>query len=218
VALGAPQPGHQPSAVPSGNFGDAFAGYVAKRMGLPIAQDHRCGHQRQRHPGPRLRGRPLRARPVKPTQSPRPWTSSRPPTSSGSISKPSAAIGVETARAFQAFADTGHIDIPPGALAAMRETFRGVSIGEDETRRTIVVTLNETGELIDPHTAVGVAALRHVARARSMPIVVLSTAHPAKFPDDVAAASGVTPDHAAHRRQPGRQVRTVRAAAGRRRH
>jgi threonine synthase len=98
---------------------------------------------------------------------------------------------VETTRAFTAFAKTGAIDIPPGALSAMQATFTGVAIGEDETVRTIVSTLNETGELIDPHTAVAVSALRHVAL--DGPTVVLSTAHPAKFPEDVAKASGVTP-------------------------
>jgi threonine synthase len=99
----------------------------------------------------------------------------------------------ETARAFQAFGQAGAIDVPPQALASMRELFRGASVGEDETRRTILSTLNETGQLIDPHTAVAVAAL---ARAEDLPspVVVLSTAHAAKFPDDVAAAAGVAPE------------------------
>ena len=83
------------------------------------------------------------------------------------------------------------IDIPPGALSYMQDIFSGVAIGEDETTRTIVSTLNETGELIDPHTAVAVAALRHVDLEG--PTVVMSTAHPAKFPDDVTRASGVQP-------------------------
>ena len=57
---------------------------------------------------------------------------------------------------------------------------------------TIVTTLNETGELIDPHTAVGLAAPRRKSATRRAD-VVLATAHPAKFPDAVAAASGVRP-------------------------
>jgi threonine synthase len=100
---------------------------------------------------------------------------------------------VETARAFQHFGQAGAIDLPPQAHAAMRELFRGVSVSEDEIRRTILSTLNETGELIDPHTAVGVAALRKVEGLEA-PTVVLSTAHPAKFPDDVKAAAGVAPE------------------------
>jgi threonine synthase len=74
----------------------------------------------------------------------------------------------------------------------MRELFAGVSVSEAEIRATIAATLQATGQLIDPHTAVAVAAL---ARAEDLqaPSVVLSTAHPAKFPEDVAQASGVTP-------------------------
>jgi threonine synthase len=100
--------------------------------------------------------------------------------------------GTETARAFKAFAETGFIEIPPQALSAMRETFTGASVGEGDTSRTILATLNETGELIDPHTAVAVAAF-HRARDISDPIVILSTAHAAKFPEAVAAAAGETP-------------------------
>ena len=96
-----------------------------------------------------------------------------------------------TARAFEAFKAAGTIDIPADALARMQATFTGVAIGEDETVRTIVSTLDETGELIDPHTAVAVAALKHVEL--DGPTVVLSTAHAAKFPEDVARASGLEP-------------------------
>jgi threonine synthase len=66
-----------------------------------------------------------------------------------------------------------------------------VAIDEAETRRAMVATLNETGQLIDPHTAVAVAALGRTALEG--PAVVLSTAHPAKFPEDVARTCGVTP-------------------------
>jgi threonine synthase len=99
---------------------------------------------------------------------------------------------VETARAFKAFAETGVIDLPPQAFATMRELFTGVSVSEAETTRTMMATLNETGELIDPHTAVGVAALRHVGDVGA-PIVSLSTAHPAKFPEAVLEATGEAP-------------------------
>src|SRR5258708_10614864 len=66
----------------------------------------------------------------------------------------------ETARAFEAFAKTGAVELPPQAYAAMRQLFRGLSVGEAETARTMVAALNETGELIDPHTAIRVAAPR----------------------------------------------------------
>jgi threonine synthase len=99
---------------------------------------------------------------------------------------------VDTARAFTAFADTGAIDVPPKAYAAMRELFRGASASEDDTARAMISTLNETGQLVDPHTAVALSALARTGGLKG-PVVVMSTAHPAKFPEAVAKASGVTP-------------------------
>ena len=176
--------------VPSGNFGDAFAGYVALRMGLPIKRIVVATNSNDILARAFSTGRYVRGT-VQPTISP-------------AMDIQSASNferlyfegvqreGTETARAFEAFAKTGLIDIPPGALSAMQAVFIGVAIGEAETARTILSTLNETGNLIDPHTAVAVAALRHVELEG--PTVVMSTAHPAKFPEDVAKASGVTPD------------------------
>jgi threonine synthase len=100
---------------------------------------------------------------------------------------------LETTRAFKAFAETGVIDIPPKALAMMRHLYEGVRVSEDETSKAILATLNMTGELIDPHTAVGVAALRKAGRSGG-PTVIFSTAHAAKFPEDVEAAAGVAPE------------------------
>src|SRR5208283_3781817 len=92
--------------------------------------------------------------------------------------------GIETGRAFRAFAAQGSLDIPPRSLAAMRTLMIGAAVGEDETARTILATLNETGELVDPHTAVGLAAAARIGPADpATPMVVLSTAHPAKFPE-----------------------------------
>jgi threonine synthase len=97
-----------------------------------------------------------------------------------------------TAQAFAGFAETGAIQVPPAAFTAMRGLFGGLAVSEAETMAAIGATLDESGELIDPHTAVAVAALGK-ADGLEKPIVVLSTAHPAKFPEDVAKASGVVP-------------------------
>ena len=188
AALGAP--GRAVNyVVPSGNFGDAYAGFVATRMGLPIKRIVVATNANDILARAFTTGRYARGT-VQATLSP------AMDIQSASNFERLYFEGVnrdatETARAFQAFAATGAIDIPPGALSAMQAVFTGVAISEAETVRTIVSTLNETGELIDPHTAVGVAALRHVDLEG--PTVVLSTAHPAKFPDDVAKACGVTP-------------------------
>ena len=189
VALGAP--GRTVSfAVPSGNFGDAFAGFVAHRMGLPIGRIVVATNSNDILARTFETGRYARGQ-VQATISPAMdiQTASNFERLYFEAARRDPA---ETAMAFAAFADEGAIDIPAPAFAAMRELFRGVSVSEDETVLTIISTLDETGELIDPHTAVGVAALGKVGRLAG-PVVVLATAHPAKFPEDVAAASGVTP-------------------------
>jgi threonine synthase len=189
VAVGAP---HRQVAfsVPSGNFGDGFAGFMAKKMGLPIAKIVVATNSND-----------ILARAFETGRYARGTTAA---TQSPAMDIQSASNferlyfecvrrdGIETARAFAAFAEAGVIDIPPQALAAMQETFVGISVSETETSRTMVATFRETGELIDPHTAVGVAGLRRVEDL-DLPVVVLSTAHPAKFPDTVAAATGETP-------------------------
>ncbi|PZQ65680.1 MAG: threonine synthase [Phenylobacterium zucineum] len=188
AALGAPDRAIN-FVVPSGNFGDAFAGYVAQRMGLPIKRIVVATNSNDILARAFTEGRYARGA-VQATLSPAMDIQSASNFERlyfESVQREA----TETARAFEAFGRAGAIDIPPGALTAMQSVFTGVAIGEDETLKTIVSTLNETGELIDPHTAVAVAALRHVDL--DGPTVVLSTAHAAKFPEDVARASGVTP-------------------------
>jgi threonine synthase len=188
AALGAPD---RPVnfVVPSGNFGNAFAGYVARRLGLPVkrivvATNSNDILARAFTTGRYTRGAvQLTLSPAMDIQS----ASNFERLYFEAVHRES----VETARAFEAFRTSGVIDIPPGALSYMQDIFSGIAIGEDETTRTIVSTLNETSELIDPHTAVAVAALRHVDLEG--PTVVMATAHPAKFPEDVTRASGVQP-------------------------
>lgn len=189
VALGAP---HREVAfcVPSGNFGDGFAGYVAKRMGLPIARIIIATNSNDILARAFEEGRYVRGG-VAATQSPAMDIQS----ASNFERLYFEAVrrdGLETGRAFKAFAETGVIDIPPQALATMRETFSGTAVGEGDTSRTIVATLNETGQMIDPHTAVAVAAFNRT-RGVAEPVIILSTAHAAKFPEAVHAATGETP-------------------------
>ncbi|HPA40227.1 MAG TPA: threonine synthase, partial [Phenylobacterium sp.] len=189
VALGAP---HREVAfcVPSGNFGDGFAGYVAKRMGLPIARIIIATNSNDILARAFEEGRYVRGG-VAATQSPAMDIQS----ASNFERLYFEAVrrdGLETGRAFKAFAETGVIDIPPQALATMRETFSGTAVGEGDTSRTIVATLNETGQMIDPHTAVAVAAFNRT-RGVTEPVIILSTAHAAKFPEAVHAATGETP-------------------------
>jgi len=188
VALGAPA---RPVTfvVPTGNFGDAYAGYVARRMGLPIARLVVATNSNDIIAKALESGRYARGE-TQATQSP------AMDIQAASNFERLYFEGVErrgddTGRAFRAFAASGAIDIPPHAHEAMRVLFRGVAIDELETTRTILATLNETGEIVDPHTAVALAAARRPAALEpGAPIVVLATAHPAKFPEAVATAIG----------------------------
>jgi threonine synthase len=190
AALGAPQRAVS-FCVPSGNFGDAFAGYVAHRMGLPVGKILVATNANDILAQTFETGRYARGK-LHPTMSPAMDIQS----ASNFERLYFESVGreaTETARAFVAFAKAGAIDLPPQAFAAMRGLFLGASVSEADTARTMLSTLNETGELIDPHTAVAVAA---AGRARGLegPVVVMSTAHPAKFPEAVAQACGVTPE------------------------
>jgi threonine synthase len=83
--------------------------------------------------------------------------------------------------------------ISPPALTEMRALFSADRADEDETAATIRAVHRETGMLVDPHTAVAIAVAEKDVRQHDVPMLVLATAHPAKFPDAVEAACGVRP-------------------------
>jgi len=188
VSLGAP---HRSVSftVPTGNFGDIFAGYIAKRMGLPIDRLvvatnrndilHRC-----------LDSGAYRPAGVAPTISP----SMDIEVSSNFERALYYAYGQDGGAVAQLMDElkAGGFDVSQGALEALRESFDSGSTSEDETRDTIARTRQETGELLCPHTAVGVkVAGEHLVPGT--PMITLATAHAAKFPDAVEQASGTRP-------------------------
>jgi threonine synthase len=188
AALGAP--GRPVSfAIPTGNFGDAFAGFAARAMGLPIARLLVATNAndivaRALNTGDYRRGNTLA------TQS---------PAMDIQVASNFERLFFEcadrdakvTAQAFAAFAREGALTIPPAILARMRALFAGVAVDEARTAKTMRATLEATGERIDPHTAVALAgADQHVFAVGEGPLVIVSTAHPAKFPEAAAAAIG----------------------------
>ena len=188
VSLGAPAR-EVAFVVPTGNFGDAYAAFVAKQLGLPIAKVVAATNSNDILARAFEDGRYARGA-VAATQSPAMDIQ----VASNFERLYFEAVrrdGVETGRAFRGFNTTGSLDIPPSAHAMMRELFAGASVSEADTAKTMLSTLNETGEVVDPHTAVGLAAAKGVDVPASVPVVVLSTAHPAKFPEAVLAATGV---------------------------
>ena len=187
VALGAP--GRSVSfCVPTGNFGDVFAGHLARRMGLPIdrlvvATNRNDILHRALSTGAYALGD------VHPTISP----SMDIQVSSNFERALHLAYDGDGAAVAQLMDEQrrGGFRISQGALEVLRETYRSGRASEAETSAAIRDTLAATGMLVCPHTAVG---LHVAARQRGAgPTVTLATAHPAKFPDAVEAATGVRP-------------------------
>ncbi|MGB6655840.1 MAG: threonine synthase, partial [Methylovirgula sp.] len=191
VALGAPR---RPVsfAVPTGNFGDVLAGWVAKQMGLPVERLVIATNANDILARALATGRYAIGE-VQATQSP----SMDIQVSSNferllfeAYQRDSAAIRRLMGALQQA--DAFRIDSAP--LAAIRADFDAVRIGEAETSGEIARVWREAQKLIDPHTAVGVGAARAGLKARpQVPMIVLGTAHPAKFAAAVERATGVAP-------------------------
>ncbi|MBV8835031.1 MAG: threonine synthase [Alphaproteobacteria bacterium] len=190
VALGAP---HRKLAftVPTGNFGDVFAGYVAMRMGLPIERLLVATNVND------ILVRTLKTG----TYEVREVTATASPSMDIQVSSNFERLLFDAydrdAAAVRALmgslAQSRRFSIAQSALGAMRMHFAADRADEEETAATIRTLHREAGYLTDPHTAVALAVAEKEPRDPALPMVVLSTAHPAKFPDAVKAASGVTP-------------------------
>jgi threonine synthase len=176
--------------VPTGNFGDIFAGLVAKRMGAPIGRLVIATNENDILDRAVRTGR-YEVKGVKPSTSP----SMDIQVSSNFERLLFEAYGRNAAsvrRLMTSLAQSGAFTIEAGPLAAIRAEFASGACAMAETGKVIARTLAQTGELLDPHTAVGLGvALKE--RDYSGPMVTLATAHPAKFPDAVEKASGRRP-------------------------
>ena len=184
-------------SVPTGNFGDVLAGWVAKQMGLPIerlvvATNVNDILVRSLHTGD------YHVTGVTPTTSP----SMDIQVSSNferMLFEAHGRDGAQVRRLMGNLAQQKRFAIEAGPLAAIRQAFDAVAVSEADTAREIAEVWAGAGYLLDPHTAIGVDAARHGLKADpSTPMVVLGTAHPAKFPAAVKAASGVHPALPAH--------------------
>lgn len=189
VALGAP---HRcvSFTVPTGNFGDIFAGYIAKRMGLPIDRLVVATNRNDILHRTLATGQ-HRKEGVEPTISP----SMDIQVSSNFERALFDAYGRDGAAVSQLMDELGRqggFPVSQGALEALRENFDSGRANEAETKQTIRAMHAATGEILCPHSAVAVkVAQEHLDPAT--PMITLATAHPAKFPDAVEQATGIRP-------------------------
>ena len=196
VALGAP---HRKVSftVPTGNFGDVLAGYVAKRMGLSIERLHIATNAND------ILARCFASgvydmQGVRATQSPSmdiQISSNFERVLFDAHDRDPAAI-----RALMAgLAQSGRFTLPPRVMARLRADFDASAVSETQTQDEMARTFRGTGYVLDPHTAVAVYAARAaLARDARTPMIALGTAHPAKFSDAVAKATGLHPALPAH--------------------
>ena len=190
VALGAPQR-KIAFTVPTGNFGDIYAGYAATRMGLPIDRLVVATNVNDILARTIATGA-YELRDVVATTSP-----SMDIQVSSNFERLLFDAYNRDATAVRALmgwlAQSRRFQVASPALQKIRAQFTADRASEQEGAAAIRAWMREASYCVDPHTAIGLAVAEKEARDPSVPMVVLSTAHPAKFPEAVAAACGVTP-------------------------
>ena len=178
-------------SVPTGNFGNVFAGYGAQRMGTPISQ-FVVASNRNDILTQFLTTGTMTIGEVHPTSSP-----SMDIQVSSNLERLLFEIfgrdGAAVADLMARFRSEGTVSVEAGRLDLLAEHWSAARVDDERTAATIATLYDERGVLLDPHTAVGLAAAREMRADPAVPMVVLGTAHPAKFPAAVEAASGVHP-------------------------
>ena len=190
LALGAPER-RLAFAVPTGNFGNVFAAYAARRMGLPI-EGLIVGSNSNDILTRFFESGRMTMSEVMPTYSP----SMDIQVSSNFERLLYDALGGDgeaVARTMTEFRSTGAFTLGDNELAGLTDLFSGYRLDDAGTLAEMKRVYGETGEILDPHSAIGVAAARERWRDPAVPVVALATAHPAKFPAAVEKALGVAP-------------------------
>jgi threonine synthase len=187
VRLGAP--GREVAfAVPTGNFGDVFAGYVAAKMGLPIARLvvatnvndilHRALSSGDYSTGT-----------VTPTAAP----SMDIQVSSNFERLLADLAGGPIADQMRGFEAARAMQLTNAQRDGAAALFASDRIDSDAMKEAIRWAHAEAGQVLDPHSAIGLAAARRAGLPADVPVVTLATAHPAKFADAVERATGLRP-------------------------
>ena len=184
-------------SVPTGNFGNVFAGYAARRMGLPV-EKFIVGSNANDILTRYFETGEMNMTDVVPTLS---------PSMDIQISSNFERLlfdyyqrdGASVARIMEQFRRDRRVSFGKARWRSMGNLFEGHRLGDNETQDALAALYNNTGELLDPHTVIGIKA-GQAARASASsaalvtsPVVSLATAHPAKFPDAVEGATGQRP-------------------------
>jgi threonine synthase len=179
--------------VPTGNLGDAFAGVAARKMGLPVAGfvaavNANDALARAINDGVYARKPAVETASVS-------MDVQAPSNFERLVYEASGRGPARTRAVFETFAREGSVTLDPDLLNAVRAEIAAASIDEAETREETARAWKSWGRVVDPHTAVALAAARRIDRTQA-PVVALSTAHPSKFGGSVSAVLGFDPDPA----------------------
>ncbi|HYI62167.1 MAG TPA: threonine synthase [Acidimicrobiales bacterium] len=178
-------------SVPTGNFGNVLAGWVAAQGGLDVDR-FVIGSNRNDILARWIDSGVMEMEGVEPSLSP-----SMDIQVSSNVERYLWELygrnGAVVAEAMSTLRATGRIDVGEARMARVRSAFSGVRVDDEATLAEIRRVHDETGELVDPHTAVAIAAARAVPSPAGTPRICLATAHAAKFPDAVEAATGIRP-------------------------
>jgi threonine synthase len=194
VSLGAPNQKFI-YAVPTGNFGNAYAGYVAKKMGLPIDKLIIGSNEND------ILTRFFASKNLQGNMSTAPVVRTSSPSMDIQISSNFERVlfdvynrdGKDLARAIGDFRINQSVDFGHERWQELCKTFQGIRVNDEETKIAIDSALKSTGELFDPHSAIGLTAGYKGHSNPETIMIALATAHPAKFPATVKEASGILP-------------------------
>jgi threonine synthase len=173
--------------VPTGNFGDVFAGEAAARMGLSVGLLVIATNVNDILVRTLATGEYGAAGAVQPTFSPS-MDIQVASNFERALFEASGRNAQWLEQAMAEFGNTRRVTVPKAALINLRQRYLAAKAEEDETLSTIRAVWEKTGIIIDPHTAVGLTAYQKLRGDLKGPVVALATAHPAKFPDAIARA------------------------------
>jgi threonine synthase len=194
LRLGAPQQAVSFS-VPTGNFGDIYAGYLAKHMGLPIERLVVATNKND------ILHRFVSANDYSATELNKTYSPSMDILVSSNFERYLFDLfdrNPQTLSGFMSGVGSQSLSVSDEQWQRVREEFDSASVDDETTCQLIAEVFASNGELLDPHTAVGLKAARDCLAGRPEPAITLATAHPAKFSDAITAAGLPTPELPAH--------------------